>query len=168
LIGNIDRINYIVGLKSGLDPDSLTRIHTIPPSSTRVSDKLKHAQTDSNKLKHSQTKSNISKALPTGSWTVDRAIHNDSKKLYERGENVSDDSNAMIEYKDTRKRKPVTDDLDTALTLEPSAKKRSYGIQKNSNLDDVPMDVSVSNLKKKCYDLSGDEDLDDDDDDDGE
>ena len=156
LIGNIDRINYIIGLKSGLDPDSLTRIPSIPSTSTVMLDSIKH----------DQSKSNVSKALPTGSWTVDGSKHDSSKKVYDTEDydsedSVSNDSDATVDYsfktQNPRKRRQITDD---SVNLQPPVKKRIYEKTRKSIIDDVadePMDVSTSNLKRKRHDSVDDD-----------
>ena len=158
LIGNIDRINYIIGLKSGLDPDSLTRIPSIPSTSTVMLDSVKH----------DQSKSNVSKALPTGSWTVDGSKHDNSKKVYDTEDSVydsedsvSNDSDATVDYsfktQNPRKRRQITDD---SVSLQPPVKKRIYEKTRKSISDDdadEPMDVSTSNLKRKRHDSVDDD-----------
>jgi hypothetical protein len=159
LIGNIDRINYIIGLKSGLDPDSLARIPSIPSTSTVMLDSVKH----------DQSKSNVSKALPTGSWTVDGSKHDNSKKVYDTEDSVydsedsvSNDSDATVDYsfktQNPRKRRQITDD---SVSLQPPVKKRIYEKTRKSMIDDVdadePMDVSTSNLKRKRHDSLDDD-----------
>ena len=158
LIGNIDRINYIIGLKSGLDPDSLTRIPSIPSTSTVMLDSVKH----------DQSKSNVSKALPTGSWTVDGSKHDNSKKVYDTEDSVydsedsvSNDSDATVDYsfktQNPRKRRQITDD---SVNLQPPVKKRIYEKTRKSISDDdadEPMDVSTSNLKRKRHDSVDDD-----------
>ena len=140
-------------MKSGLDPDSLTRIPSIPSTSTVMLDSVKH----------DQSKSNVSKALPTGSWTVDGSKHDNSKKVYDTDseDSVSNDSDATVDYsfktQNPRKRRQITDD---SVNLQPPVKKRIYEKTRKSIIDDVadePMDVSTSNLKRKRHDSVDDD-----------
>jgi hypothetical protein len=91
LIGNIDRINYVAGLKTGIDPDTLNRIPKRKFDLKKIGDQDDNTPTETS-LKDLQKNRNlkkVSRGLSKGSWNISgrtlEQSNDQSKKVWNQG-----------------------------------------------------------------------------------
>jgi hypothetical protein len=157
LIGNVDRINYLSGLKTGINPDTLTRVSK-RKYGLKKTDDIENLSPVVSPVELPGIRSNIESTLPKGSWNVSGKKSNTFKKIYTSDDEVVDeegeddqDSDATIDYGNYRKRRRDSDDDDV---IDTQARKRTKRLLSRGGDDDesIPMDVS-SSMKRKHDDF---------------